>query len=58
MAAGTGSFFKGTSHEQDARFKDKEKKLIQSTKWPEEFDKPVDISKVWEKTQSSRWSWG
>ena len=49
MAAGTGSFFKGTSQEQDARFKDKEKKLIQSTEWPVEFDKSVDISKVRER---------
>lgn len=46
MAAGTGSFFKGTSHEQDARFKNKEKKLMQSIKWPEEFDQQVDITKV------------
>lgn len=46
MAAGTGSFFKGTNQEQDARFKNKDKKLMQSIKWPEEFDLPVDILKV------------
>lgn len=46
MAAGTGSFFKGISQDQDIRFKNKEKKIMQSIKWPEEFDEPVDLSKV------------
>ena len=46
MATGTGSYFKGTSHEQDARFKNKEKKLISSYKFPPEFDIPVNMSKV------------
>ena len=41
-----GSFFKGTSHEQNSRFKDKEKKLINSRKWPDEFEQRVDFSKV------------
>ena len=31
----TGNFFKGTSHDQDARFSNKEKKLINSMIWPE-----------------------
>eukprot|EP00826_Nyctotherus_ovalis_P001639 TRINITY_DN10278_c0_g1_i1.p1 TRINITY_DN10278_c0_g1~~TRINITY_DN10278_c0_g1_i1.p1 ORF type:complete len:267 (-),score=86.94 TRINITY_DN10278_c0_g1_i1:148-948(-) len=46
MAAGTGSFFKGISQEQDIRFKNKERKLMQSIKWPKEFDESVDLSKV------------
>ncbi len=46
MASGTGSFFKGTTHDQDVRFENKEKKLMQSIKWPEEFDQCVDLSKV------------
>lgn len=41
-----GSFFKGTSVDQNSKFEDKDKKIINSTKWPEIFDKKVDISKV------------
>jgi len=46
MSSGIGSFFKGTSTDQDIRFKNKEKKLIANTKWPEEFEQKVDLSKV------------
>ena len=57
-----GSFFKGTSHEQNSRFKDKEKKLINSRKWPDEFEQRVDFSKVFLKrisitTYFSGWAW-
>ena len=41
-----GNFFKGTSTEQDARFGDKQRKLILSKQWPEIFDMKVDIKKV------------
>ena len=41
-----GSFFKGTSVNQNSKFADKDKKVINSTKWPEIFDKKVNISKV------------
>jgi len=41
-----GGFFRGTSQEQDARFSDKEKKLIRLTKFPPEFDIKVDMKKV------------
>lgn len=43
MSAG---FFRGTTHEQDSRFSDKEKKLIQQKQWPAIFDTPVDLNKV------------
>ena len=41
-----GNFFKGTSSEQDARFTDKQKKLIREKEWPELFDVKIDIKKV------------
>lgn len=41
-----GSFYKGTTHSQDARFANKEKKLIEKWKFPAEFDEEVDIDKV------------
>ena len=42
-----GSFYRGTTHEQDGRFKNKEKKLMENKVFPKEFDENVDISKVW-----------
>jgi len=41
-----GGFFRGTSQEQDSRFSDKEKKMIKSMKFPEEFNIKVDMKKV------------
>jgi len=41
-----GGFFRGTSSEQDSRFSDKQKKLINSMNFPPEFDIKVDIKKV------------
>ncbi|CAI2376831.1 unnamed protein product [Moneuplotes crassus] len=41
-----GSFFKGTSVDQNSKFADKDKKIINSTSWPEIFNQKVDISKV------------
>lgn len=43
MSAG---FFRGTSQEQDARFADKQKKLMQSMQFPSEYDSRVDMRKV------------
>lgn len=40
------SFFRGTTSEQDPRFKDKQKKLLKSMKFPKAFSKKVDINKV------------
>jgi len=38
--------YAGTSILQDGRFSNKEKKLLKTRKWPKEFSKKVDISKV------------
>ncbi|KAH9806971.1 PWI domain-containing protein [Melampsora americana] len=43
---GDAGFFKGTSSEQDIRFKDKEKSLLKSINFPKELDKKVDMRKV------------
>ncbi len=42
----TTNFFRGTTHNQDSRFCDKEKKLIKSKSWPAEFDIKIDLKKV------------
>ncbi|PRP86739.1 hypothetical protein PROFUN_02888 [Planoprotostelium fungivorum] len=41
-----GGFLKGTSLEQDVRFKDKQKKLLKSMKFPPEYSTKVDMKKV------------
>ena len=38
--------YSGTSIAQDGRFSNKEKKLLKTRKWPKEFNKKVDLSKV------------
>ena len=42
----SGSFYRGTTTEQDGRFSNKEKKIIRSQNWPEQFNMRVDIKKV------------
>ena len=37
---------RGTTYDQDPRYKDKESKLLSSTSWPLEYSIPVDIKKV------------
>eukprot|EP01097_Dermamoeba_algensis_P004678 TRINITY_DN3017_c0_g3_i1.p1 TRINITY_DN3017_c0_g3~~TRINITY_DN3017_c0_g3_i1.p1 ORF type:complete len:158 (-),score=32.04 TRINITY_DN3017_c0_g3_i1:662-1081(-) len=41
-----GGFFRGASADQDARFSNREKKLLNSTAFPQDFEKKVDIKKV------------
>ncbi|KAL4475046.1 hypothetical protein ABPG74_001742 [Tetrahymena malaccensis] len=41
-----GTFFRGTTHNQDARFSDKEKKLMQTMNFDEILDKIVDLKNV------------
>lgn len=41
-----GGFYRGTNIEQDARFKNKEKLILDNKKFPKEFDFKVDIGKV------------
>ncbi|KAI7816509.1 PWI domain-containing protein [Gamsiella multidivaricata] len=43
---GDAGFFKGTSADQDARFSDKQKKLLRSMNFPSEFSQKVDMKKV------------
>lgn len=42
----TGNFYRGTSQTQDARFSNKDKKLLNSREWPPEFDMKVNMKKV------------
>ena len=41
-----GSFYRGTSIDQDGRFTNKEKKLILGKVWPEIFDIRINLKKV------------
>lgn len=41
-----GSFYRGTTLEQDGRFKNKEKKLLGNINFPKEFEIPIDIGKI------------
>jgi serine/arginine repetitive matrix protein 1 len=41
-----GSYYRGTTHEQDARFKNKDKKLLEALKYPKEFETKINIDKV------------
>ncbi|KAG0311559.1 hypothetical protein BGZ99_010078 [Dissophora globulifera] len=43
---GDAGFFKGTSADQDARFSDKQKKLLRSMHFPSEFNQKIDMKKV------------
>ncbi|KAF8931103.1 hypothetical protein BGZ58_007824, partial [Dissophora ornata] len=43
---GDAGFFKGTSADQDARFSDKQKKLLRSMRFPSEFNQKIDMKKV------------
>jgi len=42
----TGNFFRGTTHQQDSRFADKERKLLLKGKWPPIYSQAVDLNKV------------
>lgn len=40
------SFYRGTSTQQDGRFKNKEKLIIDNKQFPKEYDFELDINKV------------
>ena len=42
----SGGFYRGITVDQDPRFHDKDKKLIESTEWPSVFSQKVTLSKV------------
>jgi len=41
-----GSFYRGTTIEQDGRFRNKEKKLMGNINFPKEIDTSIDPSKI------------
>ena len=41
-----GSYYRGTTHDQDARFRNKDKKILDSMKFPKEFETKININKV------------
>ena len=42
----SASFFRGTQIDQNVKFKNKDRELVKQRKWPPEFDRIVDITKV------------
>lgn len=40
------NLYRGTSLDQDGRFCNRDKKLINLKQWPKELEKKIDISKV------------
>lgn len=37
---------KGTSYDQDARFADKTKRMLENSTWPDKYDIKIDLDKV------------
>jgi len=37
---------RGTTHDQDARFCDKTKKMLEKSQWPDKYDIKIDLAKV------------
>lgn len=37
---------RGTNHDQDARFADKTKKMLEKSQWPDKYDIKIDLKKV------------
>jgi serine/arginine repetitive matrix protein 1 len=37
---------KGTSYEQDSRFADKTKKMLEMSQWPDKYSIKIDLDKV------------
>ena len=42
----SAAFFRGTQIDQNVKFKDKDKELARTMKFPPEFDQQVDLKKV------------
>lgn len=42
----TIKMIRGTNHDQDARFADKTKKMLEKSQWPEKYDIKIDLKKV------------
>ena len=39
-------FFRGTQLDQNVKFKDKDKQMINSWKWPDNFRNPIDLDGI------------
>jgi hypothetical protein len=37
---------RGTSHDQDSRFADKNKQMLEKSQWPDKYDIKIDLKKV------------
>ena len=37
---------RGTSHDQDARFKDKAQKMLVESNWPDKYDTKINLTQV------------
>ena len=37
---------KGTSYDQDARFSDKTKRMLENSQWPDKYDIKISLEKV------------
>ena len=37
---------KGTSYDQDARFADKTKRMLENSQWPDKYDIKISLEKV------------
>lgn len=37
---------RGTSHDQDARFKDKAQKMLAESNWPDKYDIKINLAQV------------
>jgi len=44
----SGTLYRGTTFTQDCRFRNKEKKLIESKSYPKEYDTKINTEKVTE----------
>ena len=38
--------YRGTTHEQDSRWKEKERKILKEKDWPVEYTTKIDLRKV------------
>ena len=37
---------RGSTHDQDARFTDKAKTMLEKSQWPDKYDTKIDLTKV------------
>lgn len=47
---------RGTTHDQDSRFCDKTKKMLEKSQWPDKYDIKIDLTKVYSSNFRSTWN--